>query len=177
MCRVTLKRLREDPRAPEILERVDPAAIAAIEGGRSLTWISTRPLDQVADVMFEVMGHEDFRDFFARQITSWNDSKLFRPLSQAAAHIFGRDPTGHLKWLGRGMQITSRNMGQIVTAETPEGVRIAYTEIPPSHRIERMAVSMEGSIRGIVQATGQTPRVAVDQSRRGQGTLTYDVTW
>ena len=177
MCRMTLKRLREDPRGPAVLERVDPAAITAIESGNRLTWISTAPFDAVADAMFDVMGPNEFREFFARQITSWNDSRLFRPLSSAAAAIFGRDPTGHLKWLGRAMQVTSRNMGHVVTTEIEGGVRVVYAEIPPSHRIERMAVSMEGSLRGVVRANGKTPHIIVDKTQLDEGTVSFDVTW
>jgi hypothetical protein len=176
-CRGTLARFRALPQADAILAKVDPAHILAIDEGRSLTWMSTKSMDAVADAAFEVLGTEAFREFFANSVNGWSDSKLFGPLIEAAERIFGADPAGHLKWLGRAWQITTRNMGTISTTETKTGVQVLYAGLPPSHRLERMIHSSYGSLVGIVSGRGRTPNVAIDDSRLAEGFLTFDVSW
>ena len=176
---MTLNWIRSLPEADEVVARVDPEAIKLIEGRRSLTWISTTPLDQLATALLEVVGPDNYKTFFARRVNSWSESKLFGPLTEAASRIFGTDPTGHLKWLGRAWQITTRNMGSVETTPRDDGrLRIEYGVLPPCHRMPRMVYSSEGSIRGVIEARGKTPLIDVDDSRlASEGRMAFDVGW
>ncbi len=176
-CQGTLARVRALPQADAILARVDPAAIAAVDDALSLSWMSTASMDAVADAALEVLGPEAFRQFFAEAVNSWGKSKLFGPLIEAAGRIFGSDPAGHLKWMGRAWQITTRNMGSISTTETKTGVQVLYAGLPPSHRVERMIHNAYGSLYGIVAGRGRTPKISIDDSRLAEGFLTFDVSW
>lgn len=176
-CRGTLARVRALPEAEQILAKVDPAHIDAIEQGRSLTWMSTEHIDAIADATFEVIGKEAYRRFFADAVNSWSDSKLFGPLFQSAGRIFGSNPAGHLKWLGRAWQVTTRNLGSVSTTETKTGVQVLYAGLPQSHRVERMLHSSYGSLYGIVSGRGETPKIEPDDSRLPDGFLTFDVSW
>ncbi len=177
MCRMTLTRLRDIPQAERVLAMVSDESIDAMENARGLTWIPTVPFDQMADAMFEVLGPAGFRDFFAHQVSAWSETKLFKPLIEAAARIFGTDPSGHLKWLGRAWEVTTRNMGKMTATDMDGFIRVTYEGLPPSHRIERMVYSSEGSIRGVVESRGKTPKVVVDSSQLGEGRLSFDVSW
>ena len=146
MCRMTLARIRAHPQADEILARVDSAALSAIDEGGPLGWVDTQTFDQITDAMFEVLGSEAFRKFSAAQINGWSDSKLFGPLMASARRIFGSDPGGHLKWLGRAWMMTTRNMGSVTTSETDHGVYIEYTDLPERSRVPRFVHSSYGSL-------------------------------
>ncbi len=176
-CRGTLRSLRKLPEAEEIFARVDPAHVAAIDQGLSLTWISTTPMDAIADVALDVLGPEAFRKFHAASVNSWSESKLFGPLFGAAGRIFGANPAGYLKWMGRAWQITTRNLGTISTTETKTGVQVVYAGLPPSHRVERTVHNAYGSLHGIVAGRGLNPTISVDDSRLTDGFLTFDVSW
>ena len=177
MCRMTLSRLRALPQAQEILARVDPAALEAIEDGGPLAWVPTPTFDQLTDAMFDVLGQEAFREFFAAQVNGWADSKLFGPLLGSARRIFGAGPRGRLKWVGRAWMMITRNMGAVTTSETADGVRIEYQDLPPTSRVERMVHSTYGSLHGIVAGGGGTPEIAIDDSRLDEGTLAFDIRW
>ena len=177
MCRMTLARVRALPQADDILARIDPNALAQIDDGGRLSWVPTQAFDQVTDAMFEVLGTEPFREFFAAQANGWSDSKLFGPLMEAARRIFGSNPAGHLKWIGRAWELTTRNMGSATATETASGVRVTYEDLPPSSRVERMVHSTYGSLYGIVASRGGTPDITIDDSKLAKGTLAFDVRW
>ena len=177
MCRMTLSRVRGLPQADEIIARIDPAAIAEIEDGGPLGWVPTQTFDQITDAMFEVLGIEGFRAFSAAQVNGWSDSKLFGPLMASARRIFGSDPRGHLKWLGRAWTMTTRNMGTVNTAEIENGVHVEYVDLPKISRVERFVHSAYGSLHGIVSGRGGTPDITIDDSRLADGTIAFDVRW
>jgi len=177
MCRMTLSRVRGLPQADEILARVDPSAIAEIEEGGPLGWVPTEAFDQITSATFEVLGSEAFRAFSAAQVNGWSDSKLFGPLMASARRIFGSDPRGHLKWLGRAWTMTTRNMGTVKTSEIEDGVHVEYVDLPAISRVERFVHSTYGSLHGIVEGRGGTPDITIDDSRLSEGTLAFDVRW
>ncbi len=177
MCRMTLARVRTHPAGPRILAQVRPLALETIDSSRSLTWIPTTPLDEISNAMLLEIGPEAFKDFYAEHVNGWSKTKLFGPLMESATRIFGSNPAGYLKWLGRAWQVTTRNMGSVTTTEFDGGARVSYRDLPPSHCAERMLLSAEGNIRGIVQHQGATARIEVDTSDFEQGRLTFDVSW
>lgn len=177
MCRMILRRVRGLPQADQILSRIDPEILDAIDHCPHLTWIPTPPLDAVATATLEVLGPEGYRAFYADHIVGWSESKLFRPLNSAAIRIFGSNPAGYLKWLSRAWEITTRGMGVLSTAEEGEGVRIICEGLPESHRTERVVLSSEGSIIGVVRARGKEPHITTDRDRLEGGRVIFDVRW
>ncbi len=177
MCRMTLDRVRELPAADAIIGQVRPLAIAMIEQSRSLTWIPTAPLDEIGSAMLREVGPEAFQDFYASHVAGWSRSKLFGPLMEAAARLFGANPAGYLKWLGRAWQVTTKNMGSVTTTEVDGGARVSYRGLPPSHCVDRMLLATEATLRGIVVDRGETPIIVVDDSDFDDGHLTFDISW
>lgn len=140
-------------------------------------WISSTALDSILDVALEVLGPEALRDFYAQSVNGWSDSKLFGPLFGAARRIFGSNPAGHLKWIDRAWQITTRNMGVVSTTETQTGVQVVHADLPPTHRVERVIHSTYGSIDGLVRGQGEVPTIIIDDSRLAEGFVIFDVSW
>ncbi len=177
MCRMTLGRIRKLSEAQEVLALVDPRSIGAIDHGRNLTWIDCDPFGHLTDALLHVLGPEAFIDFFASQMSGWSESRLFGPLIASAQRIFGPNPAGHLKWLARGWQITTRNMGTLETESDGREGRVTYENLPPKLRVARFLYAIEGSLRGVVQAQGETPEVTVDATRFEDGSVTCTVRW
>lgn len=174
---MTLRRIRDLPEAAEVLARVEHQSIEAIDNGRSLTWIDCDPFGHLTDALLQVLGTEAFIEFFASQVNGWADSKLFGPLIASAQRIFGSNPAGQLKWMARGWQVTTRNMGTLKTESHDRVGRVTYEGLPPRLRVDRFLYAIEGSLRGIVRSQGETPEVTVDASRIEDGRVTCTVRW
>ncbi len=177
MCRMTLRRVRRLPEAEDVLALVDPQDIEAIDDGRSLTWMDYDPFGRLMDALLQVLGREAFTEFFASQMSGWSESKLFGPLFSSAQRIFGTNPAGQLKWMARGWQVTTRNMGTVKTQSVGREGRVTYESIPPKLRVDRFLYAIEGSLRGIVRAQGETPQVTVDATALDSGKVTCTVRW
>ena len=160
-----------------MLARVDPSLIETIEESSTLAWISTEALEAVGDALLAELGPDEFRGFYAAHISGWSESRLFGPLSSAAIRIFGSNPTGHLKWLARAWQITTRGMGTLTATEGDGCVTVQYAGLPPKHRVERMVLSSQGSIEGIVRARGKEPSISTDLSKLEDGVFELSVRW
>ncbi len=174
---MTLKRIRNLPEADAVLSRVDPQDIEAIDGGRSLTWMDSRPLERLSAALLDVLGPEGFKEFFAQQVTVWSESKLFGPIMASARRIFGKDPAGQFKWIARGWQVTTRNMGSVTTESHENTIRIYYANLPPRLRVERTLYSVEGSLLGMVRAQPEDATVEIDASRLEDGRITCTIRW
>lgn len=177
MCRMTLRRIRDLPEAEEVLALVEPHSIDAIDNGRSLTWIDCDPFGHLTDALLQVLGTEAFIEFFANQVNGWSESKLFGPLIASAQRIFGSNPAGQLKWMARGWQVTTRNMGTLKTESHDRTGQVTYQDLPPRLRVDRFLYAIEGSLRGLVRSQGETPEVTIDASEIKHGTVTCTVRW
>lgn len=172
-----LAAIRELPNAEAILARVPPESLATLENCYGSSWVPAQPYDDLAEALLAEVGLPGLRSFFEGQASSWSESKLLGPIFKAGQRIFGLTPVGQLKWLGHGWRITTKGMGELQTRSWEDGLEIETTGLPASHRIPRMVVSIEGSIRGIVLGYGATPLIETDSSELAQGRVLHRVRW
>lgn len=179
VCRLLLEHVEALDEGAEIVGRVGSASLRAIRDSSALAWIPARFSDEVADATLAVLKQERFTRFWAVQADGWGQSPLFAPIIEASRRIFGPgNPWGKLKWYGRAWSVTTRNLGQFVSSQDGRMVVVEHRDIPPSHRIERIAYSTAGTITGLVEAAGHTPDLDVDaDALSSTGLLRFCIRW
>ncbi len=179
LCRAVVELLRKDPAAGQDLlggDLVD--AVETIDACRSLTWIPAHILDSINGAYHDQVGDDRFVDFWRRYSVSAADAPLFGPLFEGALRIFGRDPGGLFGWVGRAWQVTTRDYGFFDCRRGGAEAILTMRDLPKQCPLERIALSTQGSLMGLLDLAGCAGEVVVDTSRlKHRGVARFHVTW
>lgn len=167
LCHGGLAAMRADAMfGAAALASVDPRHIDAITRASKLAWIDADAMDELNAAYLRVAGRERYLDLWRRYTIGSTDSTLFGALFSGALRIFGRTPTGLLKWMGRAWEVTSRDYGSVeVDVEVEDVVRIRLVDVPQGSRRVTVALSMEAGVLGVIEFTDHTPIVDCDTGK------------
>lgn len=182
VCRAVLSAVDEllEPAVRQrILERAPADAIARIRDTGRLGWVPAETLHAVNLVIADELGMEGYRDFFRRQTLQQVEMPIFAAMFRGALRVFGVEPSGLLRLLGRSWDAVTQALGHIECMfEGPHAARIRLFGVPAGVRIEPMAFSMEGSILALLELAGRSGVVTTDSTQlMSDGILEMLVTW
>ncbi len=178
LCRTVLARMQKLPEFGDICGAAPPGVVEKIESRRSLTWLDGTVLDDLNRAFVDRLGWDRFVEFWRGHADAARESPLFGPLYTGALRIFGSNPRGLLRWVGRAWQVTTRDFGSLTVDSEAERALVTHVGLPPGHRLKTVVRSTEGSIRGLVSIAGFTPEVAIDDRRlHDEGHAELTVQW
>ncbi|MBK6922596.1 MAG: hypothetical protein IPH07_34725 [Deltaproteobacteria bacterium] len=177
VCHGVLTALERLPHGAAVLAAVAPEAVERIRRSGKLAWIPSDALVSINCAHLEIAGTEQYLDFWRRYVVGSVDNSLYSALFDGALRIFGRNPNGLLKWLGRSWELSSRGLGTVEVVPGVNECQIVVTEIPEVHRLVAIALSTQGSVMGVLDVARHPGEVTIDLAKLAQGSYTAVARW
>ncbi len=177
LCHGVLTALERLPHGAAVLGAVAPEAVERIRRSGKLAWIPSDALAAINSAHLEIAGTEQYLDFWRRYVVGSVDNGLYAALFAGALRIFGRNPNGLLKWLGRSWELSSRGLGTVEVVPGMNECQIIVTEIPEVHRLVAIALSTQGSVMGVLDVARHPGEVTIDLTKLAAGSYTVLARW
>lgn len=182
VCRAVLSaidELLEPEQRQRILERAPKDEVARIREAGRLGWVPAATLHALNLAVVAELGPAGYREFFRRQTLQQVELPIFAAMFRGAMRVFGVEPTGLLRLLGRAWEAATQALGRVeCVLDGPNTARIRLLDVPAGVRIETMAFSLEGSVLALLELAGRSGVVTTDSTRlMSEGWLEILVTW
>lgn len=177
VCHGVLTALERLPHGAAVLAAVPPETVERIRRSGKLAWIPSDVLVSINCAHLEVAGTEQYLDFWRRYVVGSVDNGLYSALFAGALRIFGRNPNGLLKWLGRSWELSSRGLGTVEVVPGENECHIVVTEIPEAQRLVAIALSTQGSVMGVLDVARHPGEVTIDLAKLAEGSYTVLARW
>lgn len=177
MCHGVLTALERLPHGEAVLAAVPADAVETIRRSGKLAWVPSAALTALNCAHLEIAGTETYLEFWRRYVVGSVDNSLYAALFEGALRIFGRNPNGLLKWLGRSWELSSRGLGTVEVIPGETDCEIVVTEVPEAHRLKAVALSTQGSVHGVLDVARHRGDVTVDLSKLEAGSYTVHASW
>lgn len=147
-----------------------------VREGLALGWTTAEEYHQVVNPLFEVLGPDGFRDFYAHEYERIAQLPILGSITAAALRVGGGTPQGLAKYAGRTWKLIAMGLGTLVVVEGSDPVRLRYLGYPRDLGPDDLfAYAFAGAFDGfyiLCRTLGRSEIVDIDTEN---GNATFDL--
>jgi hypothetical protein len=169
----------DDPWRGRFFEGLPAEARAEIEGALPEAWLPIAHHVQLAERMSEAFGPARAHAYYRRDFVASLGRPPFASLAKTGARLLGVTPAAFLRVARRVYETVflaaGGARGEVLG---PGRGRLTYEGLPAACAMSNPWLeSAQGSLYGIYDFVGKEGVVRVDDSRRGEGRLDFELEW
>ncbi len=169
----------DDPWRGRFFEALAPEVRSEIEGALPEAWLPIAHHVRLAERMSDAFGPARAHAYYRRDFVRSLGRPPFASLARTGARLLGVTPGAFLRWSGRVYETVFRAAGAAHGEVLGQGRgRLTYEGLPAVCAMSKpWHESAHGSLYGIYDFVGKTGVVRLDDTRRDEGRLDFELEW
>lgn len=165
ICKSALAAIEEDAAVRDAVLSATPAAhVQLIRDAGRLGWIEAAVFNALNFALLEAVKDEAFIEFWRRHTWAAVKTPLFGSMFSGALRLFGVEPGGMIRLVGRAWDASTRGMGHVDCALGTREATLRLSGVPRETRLPTLPLAMHGSLLGLLDLTGHKGSVELDAS-------------